>query len=279
MEPRIHSLIGRAATVACVFLSLSLAARAANERGIWTLWQANTNNPGDHTAMIAGCDAFVKANPGDPFIAVAQTISAWHLLKTGRTDEARSILSQWMRVSGDSVHAGARELARAWLTRLDMEHVKQALKAYYRMEVRYPDALTQIADYPRIPAADRPTESDRWGRKWAYKTLDFKSISGMRGQRYSIESPMLGNLSELEKALAVPYADLIRLEAARVMGTAGGGTPLVQFRRTGADAKADASVVIQRGSIVEGVFLAYVGERLIIVCDRLHWRVMPIPRR
>ncbi len=278
MDPRIHSLIGRACAAACLFLSLALATQAANERGVWTLWQTGTNNPGDHAAIIAACDAFVKANQGDPFIAVAQTISAWHLLKTGRTDEARSIFSEWMRGSGDPVHAAARELARAWLTRLDMEDVKRALKMYYRMEVRYPDALAQIATHPRIPASDRPPESDRWGRKWAYKTLEFKSISGFRGQKYSIESPMLGDLSELDKALAVPYADLIRLEAARVMGGAGGGSPLVQFLRTGADAKSDAAVVIQRGSIVEGVFLAYVGERLVIVCDRQHWRVMPIPR-
>ncbi len=279
MDRRSSSFIGARHHIACLLLSLATAtAQAANERGLWSLWQANTNNPDDHAAVIAACDSFVRSNPNDPFIAVAQTISAWRLLKTNRIEDARRALSQWMRASSDPVHAGARELARAWLTRLDMEDVKKALTQYYRMEVRYPDTLAQITAHPRIAESERPLTEDRWGRKWTYRAEDFKSIPGARGQKYSIESPMLGSLSDLKAALTVPYAGLIHLEPARVMGGSGNATPLVQFRQTKAGAKSDAVIVIQRGSIVEGVFLAYVGERLIIVCDRLHWRVMPIPR-
>lgn len=242
------------------------------------LWQLHMKNPLDHAAALNACEAFMKADPSDPFAAVAQTIAAWHFLKSGRTDEARAALTPCLKASSDPVHMGARELARAWLTRLDIEAVKSSLQAYYRNEVRYPESISALAVHPRIPDSMRPPLTDRWGNAWSYKLEDFRAITLPRGQRYRLESPKLKGTSGIEAALEVPYADLIRVQPVKALRSAD-GRPMVQFSGMKVGADSNTVSIIQEGSSAEGIFLAHVGPKLILVCDDLHWRVLPIPQR
>ena len=262
---------------ACVAIPPSAAqVQSTNEQGIWNLWQMHIKNPADHAAVLEACRGFAKANPTDPFASVAQTIAAWHLLKLDRAEEARSALQPWLQSSPDPVRAGARELARAWLTLLDMETVRASLQEYYRHEVRYPETLAAIAAHPRIPKSLHPPPADRWSRPWTYQPDDFRVLSGLRGQRYRLESASLKNLPGLQAALDVPYAGRIGIQPIKALRT-GDGRPMVHFRGARAG-DTNAVSIVQQGTSAEDIFLAHVGPKLILVCDNLHWRFIPIPR-
>lgn len=273
--------IRRAApAAACALVLFFLAAgasRGANEAGLWSLWRLHSENPGSHDEVIAACESFIESNPADPFVAVAETLAAWHLLKTGSVEDARARFAQFLGAAADSVESGALEQARAWLTRMDIFDVRRALQAYYRVEVRYPESLGKIAAHPRIAASLHPPMTDRWGREWMYRPMDFRFAPGIPGQRYHLESRQLGDTSSLDAALAVPYAGRISLEPDRVLRGADGRT-MVQFRST-AEGETEERILIEVGSISEGVVLAHAGPRLIVVSDRLHWLVMPNPER
>ncbi|MDD5483048.1 MAG: hypothetical protein PHP98_05295 [Kiritimatiellae bacterium] len=263
-----------------LFIMVSTSAAAADEGGLWTLWQRHSGEPENHEAALAACENFIKNHPSDSFAAVAQTIAAWHFLKTGRMEEARAALTPWLKDSADPVLAGARELARAWLTCMDIEQVRESLQQYYRREVRYPEKIADIAAHRGIPASQRPVMADRWGQAWTYQPADFKIMSGFRGQRCLVASRKLGDYSRLVAALKVPYADLIRIEPVRALAGPDGTPMVVQFRRLpAAGAKANEVLVIQQGAFTEGFYLAHAGPGLILVCDLLHWRAWKTPRR
>lgn len=262
---------------ACAAIPPSTApGQGVNEQGIWNLWQMQIKNPADHAAVLDACSGFAKANPTDPFAAVAQTIAAWHLLKLDRQEEARSALQSRLQDTSEPVSAGARDLARAWLTLLDMETVRASLQEYYRHEVRYPETLAAITAHPRIPKSLHPPPADRWGRPWKYQPDDFRVLSGSRGQRYRLESASLKGLSSLQAALDLPYAERINIQPVKVIRT-GNGRPMVHFRGARAG-DTNAVSIVQQGTSAEDIFLAHVGPKLILVCDSLHWRVFPIPR-
>ncbi len=257
-----------------LFLAAAGAGRAS-EQAFGTVWQAQAADPADPGAVLRECDALAKATPDDSFAAVAQTLGAWHLLNAGRVPEARAALVSRLAEASDPIREGARELARAWLTLLDLEAVRESLRAYYRLEVRYPDSLAALAAHPRLPAAQRPPLTDRWGQAWNYQLAEFTQIRGLGGQRYRIESPKVPGVPGLAEALAIPYGSRMSVEPVRLLKGAGGAAA-VQFRRTGA-AAADAGLVLQVGAAADGLFLAHVGASWILVCDGLHWRAWPVP--
>ncbi len=240
---------------------------APNERGVWQIWAAGTNAPDDHAAVVAACKEFRTQTPQDPLVVVVAGLEAWRLLKLGNTKEATALLESMLVVPEAATYlqtAGA-ELARGWLTRLDREKVRLALKKIYVRDIAFPATLEPIK---ALKIAALPPLNDRWGKPWTYRLES--SIKGMASQHYVLESPRLGGRSDLAKMLALPYAGQITLEAARQSPVS---ADTVEFITS-----AKKTAYLQAGGNLDGVTVAYLGANLIVMADENHWRVVLKPR-
>jgi hypothetical protein len=249
---------------------------AADEAAFIEVWKLHTANPDDHTAIIAACQNYAKANQLDELRRVVEGIEAWHLLKTGNQDKATAILESHLERSTQGITAGAASLAKAWLSRLDILPLKKALQCYYRKEVGYPESLDALSAHPGVPSDLEYRIKDRWDRSWNYKLVGFKSMPGFRDQRYDVSCMRIPTTSDIESALQLPYAGNIRARPTRSRAS-GAGTSVVEFG-TWVDGK-ESGTRFQLGvNRTSGdLRLAYVGERLLIVHDRNHWKALPKP--
>jgi len=264
--------------LAMAALGLSLSpAQAANEADFIKLWQLHSKQPDQHATVIATCRDFAEKNGGDPFVVVAQGIEAWHLVKSGRQDEAVPILESHLSRAAKRTGAGADRLARGWLSRIDLASVKQALQLYYRKEVGYPESIADLEGHPGIPADSKQHLRDRWDRPWNYRLTGFTSVPGFRNQRYSIGCLRLGDTLDATEAADLPYAGNIHIRPTRTVSK-GEANGVIEFATWIAGREAGKRFVLGEGSTSGNLLLAYIGEKLIIVCDRNHWKVLPKPR-
>jgi hypothetical protein len=259
--------------------------QTGNERALWRLWQVQDATPHDHTAVLAACQAFKQAHPEDAFLVLTETLQAWHLLKLGRTVDAVAMLEAVAQYPAGPLTRGGQALAAAWLTRVDRERVKQALQVYYRREIGYPPALSDLAAYEALPEALVFPLQDRWQRPWHYRLIGYRRLSGLQNQKYELQSVKLGARSDLTEALSVPYGQQITMRPTRILsGVRGRGVvemeilpPPGAVPLEGQSLPAGERVQIGVQAWVHGVFLAHVGQHLILVCDRSHWKVFPKP--
>lgn len=240
-----------------------------DETGLWQVWVSQTNAATDHAAVAQACAAFRSKAPTDALAVVAQGLEAWHLLKAGKTNEAVQLLGPMVALSGDAMQKAGAEMARGWLTRLDREAVRAALKRAYQKDVEFPATLERIKTLKKM---SMPPFEDRWGQAWSYQTTELATIKGTPRQRYVLESTRLGAESDLTGALAVPYGSRITVAPVRVMGGEGAGET-VEFAAPGG--KSGALTV---GTGMEGVTFAFNGKSIIVLADRDHWRVVARPR-
>ena len=270
-----------------VALGLPTKGSAANERDLWKLWQLHMQRTAEHESVIAACNQFVADSGLDAVVPVAEGIRAWHLLKLQRNDEAAAIMETHLKRRSGSVNGGAVLLAQAWLSRMDFERVEAALKAYYKKEVAYPATLDLIAQHPQIPAGLHPPLKDRWGTEWRYELVGFKRLPGFENQKYSLSCLRLGRETSVADALEAAYATGIRITPSRIVTTR---TDRQVLEYTLADKEASAGAantevapankkLISVGSQVGDLYLAYIGEHIIIVCDRAHWAVLLKPQQ
>jgi len=251
-----------------------------DERLLWTLWSVHNTNPADHAAFLA---AVRKARPkltADPLRVVVQGIQAWHLLAAGDEPAARQLLEPWLSPTNPPpeeaaawplLTEGARRTARVWLTRLDRETVRDALQVHYRQHVAYPAELKGLD----TNAVSLPPLVDRFGRPWVYALTTFRTLPGVEGQRYRLDSSALAPRSDFKTALAAPYAGRILLRPVRLMGAGAGAA--VQFSVADEEKKGAASVTLTPGGEAGGVRLIFVGQRLVVLSDGDHWLVLPLP--
>ena len=262
-------------------LSLPSVSSAANERDLWKLWQLHMQQPDEHETVIDACKQFADDNALDAVAPVADGIRAWHLMKLKRRDEATAIMEKHLKRRSGNVNGGAVQLAQAWLSRMDFERIEAALKAYYRKEVAYPASLDLIAQHPQIPSELHPPLKDRWGTEWRYKLVGFKRLPGFENQKYDLSSLKLGRDTDVAEALAIPYADEIKINPGRIITTRANRKVLEYTLAKAASATDDTPAqatpakkkLISVGAQVGSLYLAYVGEHIIIVCDRAHWAV------
>ena len=249
------------------------AVRAADEAALWRLWSRQQARPDDHAAHAAAYGEFAAARPDDPLAPLAGTLAAWHYLKADRSAEAQEWLERYDRTARAPTARGASRLARAWLTRLDREKVVAALDVYRTREVRFPDRLDRLPAHAAVTRAGlQPPLEDRWGQSWVYQLEAMRALTGLTGQRYTLESRRLGDTSDLGKALAAPYGDRVRLDVVRVL--AAGRSPSVQLVHP---EDPEAPIVLTPGAQHENIRLEYVGEHLVILHDDLHWNLLRVP--
>jgi hypothetical protein len=249
------------------------------------LWRHHLAETDDSAALLEAYRTFVGMEGTEAFVGVGATLRAWHLLKLGRVTEAAGVLEPYLAAGRTHLGMGTSMLARSWMTRIDREHVKEALQVYYRKEVRYPNTLRELADYPGLPDEVTPPYQDRWNLPWRYKLVGLKAIPGLRDQKYELMSPKLGEDSDLERALAEPYGGRTRIAVSRLLsGQAGQEVLEVVCRPVTGEAEGEVSdakgetAVLSVGSSFGAIYLAYVGERIVIVCDRDYWTLLPKPK-
>ncbi len=261
---------GRVPTVVLALLSLvGIHTRAADEVAFEKLWQTHMGAT-NHARVISACQTFEANNPGDAFIVVARQLQAWHLLKLRQREQAAGILAPMVQTGATGLDKAASELARAWLTRLDREVVRAALQKRYRQEIAFPEKL----DIWKANAPNTPPLSDRWGKRWSYRLAGFSRLPGLRDQKYELQSILLGDSSDLDAALALPYAQQITLNPLSIRRTTS-GSPMIVFENQQSGTKTTIGV----GTRNEGNFLAFAGRRIILLADYTHWKVLPVPRR
>ena len=272
---RLTSLLRLTATLALCLLGSAL--HAANETALLTLWQQHTKQPDQHDKIIAACRNYVTANPADELVRVVQGIEAWHLLAADRQKDAVTLLESHLSNSAKAPVIGAANLANAWLSRLDLEDVKLVLQHFYRKEVRYPASLNELSDHPGIPPNLPFKLVDRWGQRWDYRLTGFASVPGFRNQRYAIRCDRITDTSDITEALALPYAGTIPARPKRVRSMRG-GNEVVEFVAWRDGREHGPRFQLGPGRTSHGLFLAYCGSRIIIICDLTHWYVLPRPR-
>lgn len=267
--------------------------RPPDEKSLWLLWKRHLDNPDNHTEIAALCEESGKKTPHDPFIAVSQGIAAWHLLKAGKIDSATKTLEHMLSkrpnlpatagVKAGHLHNAGSRMARAWLTRIDREKVKLALRKLYIKEIQYPKSLDTVKS---LPKEHWPSLTDRWGKPWLYRLVGFKRLRGFYGQKYELKSTMLGRNSDLSKSLEIPYAGRIDLKPVKLIFSAYGKETVrfvTQSSRsedtvTSSTGKKEKSVILSVGAKSGGIFFVYMGKNILILSDGDYWKIMPKPR-
>lgn len=257
--------------VCALFWSLLLpSAKGADEDALVVLWKRHMATLDDHEAVIAACRDFTASHPEDPLAVVARGIEAWRCLRAGRREEAFAFYSADLALPPSPFNDSARRLATAWLSRLDMEKVAASLRAYYRREIAYPKDLAQISSHPKFKNEARPPETDRFGKPWVYAPAGFEKLKGFPDQRYTLKSVVLGDLSDLKTAETLPYASRILAVPQRIVAMPD-NTSAVSFK-TGANTSLSLM-----GPGTGELHLAFVGYKIIVVCDHTHWKLLPRP--
>ena len=251
-------------------LLCSVAARAADEDGLLELWKQHMATPDDHDAVIAACREFSKAHAGDPLLPVVRGLDEWHTLRSGKEDEALAMIEADMALPPSQVNDGARRIAFAWMTRKDREKVAAALQSYYRKEIAYPKDLAQLAAHPKLKSGPQPPATDRFGKPWNYMLTGFEKVKGFADQKYSLRSALLGDVSDLKSAVKLPYASRISVVPQQVI-PAPGGTLAVKF------SFGKTTAVVGVGTATGELYVAFVGTKIIVVCDYTHWKIFPRP--
>jgi len=260
------------AVLACVVSILVTAtvcnaqSPAADERGLWQVWAASTNAV-DERAIVTACSEFRGKSPKDPLVVVAAGLEAWHLLKMGNTNAAVALFEPMAALPENATYlqTAAADMARGWLTRLDRETVRNALKKIYARDIEFPSSLSALSSLKNSPMFP---STDRWGKPWVYRLES--PLKGMSAQQFVLESVRLGSRSDLVKALALPYAGQINMEPVRMSPVS---ADTVEFTTL-----AGKTAFLQAGGTLSGISVAYLGSNLIVMADENHWRVVMKPR-
>ena len=264
-DARPHFLLAVVAVLVC-----SVSAPAADEDGLLELWKQHMATPDDHDTVTKACRDFAAAHAGDPLLPVVRGFEEWHTLRAGRQPEAFRMIEADLAAPAGPVTDGARHLALGWLTRLDREQVVLALRAYHRREVAYPKSLEQLAAHPKLKLEPKPPSVDRFGKPWGYQLAGFAKLKGFADQNYSLRSTALGDVSDIKSAVRVPYASRIQAVPVQVIA-APGNASAVKFNIAGSPA------IVGVGQATGDLHLAFVGAKIVVVCDYTHWKIFPRP--
>ncbi|MBN2302652.1 MAG: hypothetical protein JXN60_09065 [Lentisphaerae bacterium] len=261
-------IVVMSAVVTCMVAAICSAQTVPDEKTLWSIWKMNSDNSDDHKNIINACAKFKKSARSDPFTVVTDGIAAWHYLKIGNRTAATELLTPALSTrSTTTLNKIAAYIARTWLTRIDMEIVKQALEIVYHEEIEYPATLDKLKEF----TVKQPPMTDQWGDPWIYKLVSLKYLTNINGQKYEIESRTLRHNSDLSTALNIPYAAKISLKPSSL----GRDNTTVRFVTTD-DTRQDIYIALD--STREGITVAYIGDKLLIISDGNHWAVMPKPK-
>lgn len=248
---------------------------AADEKGVWDIWKKTEAEPVNLTELIADCTAFKQANASDPLRPVIDGILAWAYFKSEKMADGAKLLVPVVNARNTPMQKATSDMARTWLTRIDRIVVKMVLQEYYKREIAFPakvdDAIDKYAD------TIKASKVDRWGKPWNYELVGFKHLTKVpKDQKYSLQSILLGEDSDYEKALEIPFGGRINIVPMK-MGLTTPGAESVYFKK--ADDEKSSPIHIKLGERVGGVALGYVGKNILVLTDGNHWKLLPKPQR
>jgi hypothetical protein len=266
--PTYRSIAGASAALLLTVIG-SACAEPADEQALETLWQYHVANIEHHTDVAAACKRYETQHHGDPLVVVSQGIAAWHLFNAGDTNAAIKVLMPTLDRRRTDLQRFSSDVARSWISRMDMLKLKAALKEYYRDEVAFPAKLSQLNV---LDGAHTLRFADRWQTDWGYKLVGFRKLPGLRDQKYRLTCQRLGSRSDLHTALAIPYASRITLQPVKEISTSSG--TVVEFTSPTGN-----PLVMSLGTRDRGIVFAYLGKRILLLSDGDHWSLLPRPGR
>ena len=147
------------------------------------------------------------------------------------------------------LEAGLREVARAWLARLEMIEIDTVFRTYYRQNVRFPATLAEVE-------ADIPSKlrKDPWGDAWSYKPHAPQGFEKLATQRYQLAParfPQLGDLKDATRRRS-PAAQSWKITPHDVAGS-----KALEFRNPSANASV---AILQPGGRIDDCTLLFIGE-------------------
>lgn len=256
--------LGLALLLGAVGASAGLAQSAPDEAEAVRVWQAHSRVPADPAAVLVAGTRFEQQYPGSEWLPFVQGLTAWQAMTSGSTQAA---VQAWERMAAagpaNPLAEAGRNQALRWLTRLDREQVRAALRTVYRRDVQYPATLEALR-----ALSPPPPLTNRWGRAWTYRLESLQQVKGLSGQRYLLESPGMSGQSDLAAALEKPYRLPVALEPQRVESGAG-KRPTLQCA---------GNLMIAEGSEYKGLTLVHVGVYSLIFTDADRWFLLPRPR-
>lgn len=245
------------------------AARAqapADEAALLSVWR--TFSPSNHDGTARACAAFQKQFPASPLTLVTRGLAGWCALQINdRSENVVRLYESMLSDSRDPLPDSASTMARRWLSRLDREKVKAALKVAYIEHVSYPPSLDALA---KLAEDQRPPLNDRWGRPWRYRVTELKHVRGIAGQKFILESANMDRDYDLKEALAKSYEVATLLKPQKVLSREK-GRESVNF------AAGREPVGLTVGGRYRGVTLVHVGQTALVLSDDDHWLVLPCP--
>jgi len=267
-------LSSTALSLATFLLLAGSPAVAQDEAALLQLWTSVWAHPSNHIAAVEACETFIAAHPQDSFLVVARSVSAWHHLRAGQTNQAAGALRQLQSSSRAPLTQAADRMARRWLTRIDHQAVCNALQIYYMEHIAYPAALDALASDPATHDVKRV---DAFDEPWRYKTTEFKILRRIKNQRYELTSRRVGSSSDLPTSLASPYGYDFELRAVKKISNVA-DRPMIRFELTpeGDDSTPRSLDIVagERSPVERAVHFVYAGKRVLILSNGDYWAVL-----
>lgn len=253
-----------AAVLASLLAAIGIAGEPVALRGAATeVWPAQVVPAADEAALrqrVANLDAAAATLPPELLPAIRFEQAFVRII-------ARASESDWLPgvrtmadASGtDPVTAAVREVAKAWVARVEMRGIGAVLDQHYVKNVRYPNFLSEVErDLPK------DLRMDPWGETWAYRTHAPAGFAREVSQRYTLgprRDPDLGTLEEAtvhRKPLTPPAWKIALRQFA--------GNDALEFSLNNA-----VVGVLQAGGKLDLYTLVYVGDRwaLMAATDQL----------
>ncbi len=253
--------------ILAVFATSLQGARLDEERVLGYLFDQWKNNPPGATSVLLATDAAIPRLSIGPIRATVYALRALNFLENEQIADAQATL-ETLRTFPD-LSPAVDEWCKRWLTRLDRERVRDALKAFYRKEVRFPDSLAPLQSL--IPP---PPLTDRWGTPWRYQVVPLKRIRGAEAQSYVLESVSLGRLSDLTAARSQLRPDRPSIRPIGLVPQPGQRAPLIRFETTRTPGE---QAILSERSSWKGVALLYVGDSILILVENDFFFVLRRP--
>lgn len=210
------------------------------------VWRLHEQDPTKHRAIIDACQSVMdKASTLGEFLPAVRTLAAWHLLASGKQEDAVRIFESALTAdkAAPAIARNADIMARRWLTRIDHIAVEKAVRTWYAANVEFPGSLQSVMSQP-----NPPPKTDRFGTAWVYKAEDLK-ISKAKNQKFSLHSQTLG--SRLTALKSLPFTSYGKRQAA-ITARRQGNPVMIEFE-TAADGGAPQRGTASEGSAVNGI--------------------------
>ncbi len=156
----------------------------------------------------------------------------------------------------DATTAALRDVAKAWIARVEMRGIAAVLDNFYARNVRYPASLAEVEH--ELPS---DLKMDPWGEAWAYSTHAPTGFAQEAAQRYTLGPRRYPNLGTLREATVdrPPFTPPAWKMTLRPVGA----SSALEFSRG-----ASVLALLQAGGKIDAYTLVYIGD---------HWALLAAP--